>query len=47
MTNTNYDDIGFPFMKHLGEVIYEHELSRKRKTIPKLSELIFTYDRTN
>ncbi|MEO6722870.1 MAG: serine hydrolase [Ferruginibacter sp.] len=41
----NYDDIGLPFMKHLGEVILEHELSRKRKITPNLSGLIFTYDR--
>jgi hypothetical protein len=26
-----YDEIGFPFMKHLGEVIYNYELSRKKQ----------------
>lgn len=40
----NYNDIGFPFMKHLGEIIYEQELKRKRKHIPDLSPLIFKYD---
>ncbi len=40
----NYDDIGFPFMKHLGEVIYEHELKREKKHLPDLSSLIFEYD---
>ena len=27
----DYDSIGFPFMKNLGRVIYEHELKRERK----------------
>ncbi len=40
----NYNDIGFPFMKHLGEIIYEQELKRNRKHIPDLSKLIFKYD---
>lgn len=26
-----YDELGFPFMKHLGEVIYAYELDRKKK----------------
>lgn len=26
-----YDELGFPFMKHLGEVIYNYELSRKKQ----------------
>ena len=33
----DYKNIGFPFMKHLGQVIYEHELKRKRKVKPDLS----------
>lgn len=41
----DYDTIGFPFMKHLGQVIYEQELKRKRKIIPDLSSLIFGYDK--
>jgi hypothetical protein len=40
----DYDSIGLPFMKHLGAVIYEHELKRKRQHIPDLSDLIFEYD---
>lgn len=35
----NYDDTGLPFMKHLGEVLYDYELQRKRKIIPDLSSL--------
>ena len=41
----DYDTIGFPFMKNLGEVIYKHELDRKRKVEPNLSPLIFEYDK--
>jgi Beta-lactamase enzyme family len=41
----DYDSIGFPFMKHLGQVIYDYELKRKRMTIPDLSTLIFGYDK--
>ena len=33
----DYDTIGFPFFKHLGEVLYEYELKRKRKYPPDLS----------
>jgi hypothetical protein len=40
----DYDAIGFPFMKHLGEVIYQYELKRNKKIIPDLSSLIFNYD---
>lgn len=41
----NYDDLGFPFMKHLGEVIYNYEANRKKEIIPDLSNLRFTYDK--
>jgi hypothetical protein len=40
----DYDTIGFPFMKHLGEVIYQRELNRQKKIEPDLSKLIFNYD---
>ncbi len=40
----DYDTIGFPFMKHLGEVIYQRELNRPKKIEPDLSKLIFNYD---
>lgn len=39
----DYDDIGFPFMKHLGEVIYDHELKREKKVDPDLSKFRFNY----
>ena len=41
----DYDTIGFPFMKHLGEVLYQHELERERKITPNLSSMIFNYDK--
>ena len=41
----DYDTIGFPFMKHLGEVLYQYELERKKKIEPDLSPLIFKYDK--
>ncbi|HLF45673.1 MAG TPA: serine hydrolase [Chitinophagaceae bacterium] len=40
-----YDSIGFPFMKHLGQVIYQQELKRDKKQKPDLSEFIFDYIR--
>ena len=40
----DYDNIGLPFMKHLGEVLYEYELKRTKKTVPDLSPLLFNYD---
>lgn len=42
----DYDTIGLPFMKHLGQVIYDYELKRARKVIPNLSSLIFSYDKS-
>jgi beta-lactamase class A len=41
----DYDTIGFPFMKQLGEVLYQYELSRKRKIEPDFSSMIFSYDK--
>ena len=39
----DYDDVGYPFMKHLGQVIYDHELKRKKKADPDLSKFRFNY----
>jgi len=41
----DYSNIGLPFLKHLGQVIYAHELKRPRKNIPDLSGLVFKYDK--
>jgi hypothetical protein len=38
-----YDSIGFPFFKHLGEVIYKYELGRPKANLPNLDHLKFTY----
>ncbi|WP_298738961.1 serine hydrolase [uncultured Chitinophaga sp.] len=40
----NYNDIGKPFMKTLGKLLYEYELQRKRQHRPDLSrfKLIYT-----
>jgi hypothetical protein len=39
----DYDTVGFPFFKHLGEVIYQHELSRPKSNLPNLDYLKFSY----
>ena len=39
----DYDSVGFPFLKQLGQVIYEHELKRTKKIIPDLSKVRFNY----
>jgi hypothetical protein len=41
----DYDNIGKPFMKNLGKVIYDYELNRKYKIKPDLSPLLFAYDK--
>ena len=41
----DYNNIGLPFMKHLGEVIYNYELKREQKVKPDLSPFIFKYDK--
>ncbi|GGK70718.1 hypothetical protein GCM10011405_18510 [Rufibacter glacialis] len=40
-----YDSIGFPFLRDLGQVIYDHELKRKRKHVPNLSTFQLQYDK--
>lgn len=41
----DYTTIGLPFMQKLGELLYQHELNRKRQMLPDLSPLLFTYDK--
>lgn len=41
----DYDNIGFPFMKNLGQVLYDYELQRKKKVAPNFKDLIFDYDK--
>ena len=39
----DYNTVGFPFMKNLGQVIYEYELQRSRKHKPDLSAFRVDY----
>lgn len=41
-----YDSIGYPFFKHLGNLLYGYELKRERKHKPDLSKFVLPYDRT-
>jgi len=41
----DYETIGFPFLKNLGEVLYEFEKKREKKYLPDLSDLKFDYER--
>jgi len=40
----DYENIGQPFMKHLGQVMYEYETKREKKIVPDLSDVKFEYD---
>lgn len=39
----DYNTVGYPFLKNLGRVIYDHELKRQRKYPPDLSTFQFRY----
>ncbi len=39
-----YEEIGYPFFREIGEKIYEYELSRKRKIAPDLRNWMLSYD---
>ena len=41
----DYDNVGYPFLKNLGRVIYQHELKRKRDNVPDLSKFAMNYGR--
>lgn len=41
----DYNTIGYPFMKNLGQVIYDYEAGRKKKILPNLDYLKFEYDK--
>jgi hypothetical protein len=40
----DYDEVGLPFMKNLGRVMYEYELKRQRKKVPDLSSFLYRYE---
>lgn len=39
----DYDTIGFPFYKNIGQVIYDYEVKRPKKHLPNLVHLRFDY----
>lgn len=39
----DYETVGFPFLKNLGEAVYDYELTRQRKVKPDLSKYVFDY----
>ena len=41
----DYKEIGYPFMKNLGRVIYDYESKRKKAFLPDLSEFRMDYDK--
>jgi len=41
----DYDNVGLPFLKNLGQAIYQYELQRKHKRIPDLSTFQFQYSK--
>jgi hypothetical protein len=40
-----YNSIGYPFLRALGEEVYQYELQRPRKYLPDLKDIIIPYDR--
>lgn len=40
----DYGNTGFPFMKHLGQVIYEYDSKREKRILPDLGEVKMAYD---
>jgi hypothetical protein len=38
-----YDSIGYPFFKEVGDILYQYELARKRRYKPNLSDFIIDY----
>ena len=41
----DYNTIGLPFMKNLGQVIYDYEVKREKKHLPNFSNFKFEYDK--
>jgi hypothetical protein len=41
----DYENVGYPFFKETGNIIYNYELHRKRKYQPDLSKFIIQYDK--
>lgn len=41
----DYEDVGYPFFRDIGDIIYKYELGRRRKYRPDLSRFVIPYDR--
>ena len=41
----DYKTIGLPFMKNLGQVMYDYEATRAKKHLPDFTDFIFLYDK--
>lgn len=39
----DYNQLGYPFLKQLGQLVYAHELQRKKKRLPDLKRYQLTY----
>ena len=39
----DYKTLGYPFMKNIGELLYDYELKRTRKVKPDLSDFRYQY----
>jgi hypothetical protein len=39
----DYDEIGYPFFRETGEILYQYELNRTRKYAPDLQSFRFDY----
>lgn len=39
----DYDSIGYPFLRDLGQLIYEHEIKRKKKRLPNVDRFVLSY----
>ncbi|WP_228466659.1 serine hydrolase [Adhaeribacter swui] len=40
-----YETVGYPFMYHLGQAIYQYELKRKRPNVPDLTKFKISYEK--
>lgn len=38
-----YEEVGYPFFKEIGEIIYKYELQRRRKYKPNLQNFSINY----
>lgn len=39
----DYDSIGYPFLRDLGQLIYDYEIKRKKKRLPNLDKFVLNY----